>query len=129
MPPEAMQIIEEQVAWMTPSAMATKIRLGYPHVTTAQIYNAWRAHSETHWRRDDLQLPSARKLLAEFNDEVDIFELQNIPEGVEVLAWGMAKIAESLKGLVVEVGTDATCESEILNCTASWPSTITPGFH
>ncbi|TFK60517.1 hypothetical protein BDN72DRAFT_939826 [Pluteus cervinus] len=65
MPPEAMQTIKEQ------------------------IYNAWREHSQTHWRRDDLQLPSARKLLLEFRDEVDIFEPTNIPEGVEILAWGM----------------------------------------
>jgi len=62
MPPEAMQMIEEQVAWLTPSAMASKVRAAYPQVSAAQIYNAWREHSQTHWRRATLQLPSARKL-------------------------------------------------------------------
>ena len=110
MPPEAMQMIEEQVAWLTPSAMASNVRVAHPQVSAAQIYNAWREHSQTHWRRDVLQLPSARKLLVEFGNEVDVFEPIDVPEGVEILAWGMKKIAESLNGKVLEIGMDATCE-------------------
>lgn len=110
MPPEAMLTIEEQVAWLTPSAMASKVRAAYPKVSAAQVYNAWREHSQTHWRRDDLQLPSAKKLLTEFGDEVDVFELVNVPDGVEMLAWGMKKIAGQLTGKVFEIGMDATCE-------------------
>ncbi len=113
MPPEAMQMIEEQVAWLTPSAMASKVRAAYPQVSAAQIYNAWREHSQTHWRQATLQLPSARKLLIEFGDEIDIFEPTDIPEGVEILAWGMKKIAEPLKGKVLEIGMDATCEHDL----------------
>ena len=75
----------------------------------AQVYKAWRAVSETSWRHDNLQIPSTRKLLAKFDDDVDIFEPENISEGTEILAWGMKKIAEPLKGKVVEVGMDATC--------------------
>jgi len=112
MPPEAMQTIEEQVAWLTPSAMMSRIRAAYPEVSAAQVYNAWREHSQTHWRRDDLQLPSAKKLLTEYGDEVDIFEPVNVPEGVELLAWGMKKLAEPLKGKVFEIGMDATCKYE-----------------
>jgi hypothetical protein len=37
MPPEAMQMIQEQVEWLTPSAMATKVRSAYPDLTVAQI--------------------------------------------------------------------------------------------
>lgn len=82
MPPEAMQMIEEQVAWLTPSVMASKVRAAHPQVSAAQIYNAWREHSQTHWRRDSLQLPSARKLLVEFENEVDIFEPIDVRKGV-----------------------------------------------
>jgi hypothetical protein len=73
------------------------------------VYNAWRELSQTYWRRDDLQLPSAKKLLEEFQDEVDVFNPAGVSEGVEILAWGMKKIAAPLKGKVVEIGMDATC--------------------
>jgi hypothetical protein len=35
MPPEAMVIIEEQMAWLTPSAIASKVRAAYPEVSAA----------------------------------------------------------------------------------------------
>lgn len=107
-----MQMIEEQVAWLTPSAMASKVRAAYPEVSAAQVYNAWREHSQMHWRRDDLQLSSAKKLLTEFRDEVDVFEAVDVPEGVEMLAWGMKKIAGPLTGKVFEIGMDATYKFE-----------------
>ena len=91
--------------------MATKVRAAYPNLTIAQIYNAWRALSQTFWRRAEEQLESARKLLTENSNEVDIFKLSNVPDGVEILAWGMKRIADLLKGKVVEVGMDATCKS------------------
>jgi len=109
MPPEAMQMIEEQAEWATPSVLATQVRKLHSRVSMDQVYKAWRALSETHWRRDDLQIPSAKKLLDEYADEVDIFELNNVPDGVEILAWGMKKIVKPLEGKVVEVGMDATC--------------------
>jgi hypothetical protein len=31
-----------------------------------------------------------------------------IPEGVDILAWGMKKIAVLLKGMVIKIGMDAT---------------------
>ena len=90
--------------------MATKIQAVYPHVTTNQIHSAWREFSETHWRREDAQLPSAKTLLAEFGEDIDIFEPAGVPEDVEILAWGMKRIAEPLRGKVVEIGIDATCK-------------------
>jgi hypothetical protein len=36
-------------------------------------------------RRDDLQLPSARKLLDEYGEDVDVFSPRNVPEGVDIL--------------------------------------------
>jgi hypothetical protein len=109
MPLEAMQMVNEQAEWVMPSDLATIVRLAYPQVSTAQVYNAWKAVSETHWRRDNLQIPSTRKLLVEFSDDVDIFKPENVPDGAEMLAWGMKKIAGPLKGKVVEIGMDATC--------------------
>lgn len=113
MPPKALQMIQEQAEWSTPSQMATKIQLQYPQVTTKQIHSAWRGLSQEFWHRDDEQLPSTQKLLSEYGDEVDIFEPVDVPEGVEILAWRMKKIAEPVRGKVVEIGMDATCESQI----------------
>ena len=110
MPPEVLQTIQEQAEWSTPSAMAAKIQSAYPQVTTNQINAAWRELSKTYWQRDNDQLTSARKLLAEYEGEADVFELTGIPEGVEILAWGMKQIAEPLRGKVVEIGIDATCK-------------------
>jgi len=110
MPPEALQMIQEQAEWSTPAEMATKIQSVYPQVTTKQIHAAWRGLSQEYWRRDDIQLISAKKLLAEYGDAVDIFDLVGVPDGVEILAWGMKRIAETLRGKIVEIGIDATCE-------------------
>jgi hypothetical protein len=33
-------------------------------------------------------------------------------EGVEQVAWAMKRIIEPLKGKIVEIGVDATCETE-----------------
>ena len=109
LPPEAAKLIEDQVEWFTPSAIVSKIWATYPQVSAAQVYNAWHELSQTHWRHDNLQLPSATKLLEEFKDEVDVFKPMRVPDGVEILAWGMKKIAAPLKGKVVEIGMDATC--------------------
>ena len=110
MPPEALQIIREQAEWLRPSVMATKIQVTYPHITTGQINSAWRELSKTYWQREDAQLLSAMTLLAEYNDDVDIFQPVGIPAGVELLAWGMKRIAEPLRGKVAEIRIDATCK-------------------
>jgi len=72
--------------------------------------SAWREISQTYWHRDGAQLPSAKKPIAEYGDDVDIFEPMGIPDGVKILTWGMKRIAEPLRGNVVEIGIDATCE-------------------
>ena len=82
MPPEALQMIQEQAEWSTPAAMAGKIQLVYPQVTTKQIHAVWRELSQAFWRRDDAQLLSAKKLLAEFRADIDIFEPVRVPDGV-----------------------------------------------
>jgi hypothetical protein len=110
MPPEALQMIQDQAEWSTPAAMSVKIQLIYSQVTTKQIHAAWRELSQQYWRRDDEQLLSAKKLLAEYGDDTDIFEPVGVPDGVEILAWGMKRIAEPLRGKVVEIGIDATCK-------------------
>jgi hypothetical protein len=60
MPPEPLQIIQESVEWLTPSAMVMNIMLSvYHNVTTIQV----------HWLRDALQIPSAEKLQSEYDDD------------------------------------------------------------
>ena len=110
MPPKALQMIEEQAEWLTPAAMASKIQSRYPQVTTKQIHSAWKGLSQAYWHHDDEQLLSAKKLLDEYGGDIDIFEPEGVLEGVEMLAWGMKRIAEPLHGKVVEIGMDTTCE-------------------
>jgi len=101
-------MVNKQAEWVMPSDLATKVRLTYSQVLTAQVYNKWKAVSETHWQHDNLQIPFTRKLLVEFSDDMDIFKPKNIPDSAEILAWGIKKIAEPLKGKVIEIGMDIT---------------------
>jgi hypothetical protein len=64
--------------------------------------------SETLWKRDPLQLPSATMLLRELDDDIDVFAMNKV-EGVEQLCWGMKRIGAHLKGKIIEIGIDATC--------------------
>ncbi|KAF7378400.1 SWIM-type domain-containing protein [Mycena sanguinolenta] len=108
MPQDALDMIRENVEWLTPVAMVSKVQAKFPTVTAAQIHRAWMEMSEIHWRRDDLQLPSAAKMLEEHGEDVDIFKPENVPEGVEMLCWGMKKIAGPLRGKIFEIGVEAT---------------------
>jgi hypothetical protein len=110
MPPGAVDMIRENVEWLTPVAMVAKVQAAYPSITSAQIHAAWMQMSQIFWHRDDLQLPSARKLLNEYGDEVDIFSPRNVPEGVDILCWGMKKIERPLHRKIIEVGLDTTCK-------------------
>jgi hypothetical protein len=111
MPPEALDFIRSNLEWSTPVSMVSKIQGLYPNVSAKQIHSAWTVMSETLWKRDDKQLPSAKLLLEEFGADVDVFELESF-EGVEQLCWGMPGIATPLtrKGVVKEVAFDATCK-------------------
>ncbi|KAJ6571057.1 hypothetical protein B0H19DRAFT_987718 [Mycena capillaripes] len=111
MPPEAFDMIRDNVEWLTPVAMVTKVQGAFPSFTAAQIHRAWMEMSEPFWCFDDDQLLSTKKLLEEHTDDVVIFEPQDVPEGVEMICWGMKKIATPLKGKVVEIGVDATSSS------------------
>ncbi len=65
--------------------------------------------SETLWKRDKMQLPSAKILMEEFKDDVDVFDVKP-PDGVEQLCWGMKRIGAELRGQIVEIALDATCK-------------------
>ncbi|KAF8520623.1 hypothetical protein BU17DRAFT_88824 [Hysterangium stoloniferum] len=108
LPLGAADIIQEHVEWLTPVAMVAKVQAAYPGVTAAQVHKAWTDMSQLFWHHDDLQLPSAKKLLEEFTDTVDIFLPNSIPDGVDIQCWGMRKIAVPLEGKIVEVGINAT---------------------
>jgi hypothetical protein len=85
MPPEALQMIRDNLEWLTPTAMVTKIQATFPNVTRLQIHTAWSEMSEVFWRRDKEQLPSAKMLLEEFGEEVDIFMIADVPDSTEML--------------------------------------------
>ena len=69
--------------------------------------------SEVMWKRDKDQLASAKLLLTEFQKDVDIFDIE-VDEGVQQVCWGMKKIASLLKGKIVEIAIDATCQSALI---------------
>ena len=54
-------------------------------------------------------MDSARQLLQEFGEEVDVFEVDE-EKGVDQLAWGMRTIAMKIGTSLIEVGLDATCK-------------------
>lgn len=57
MPPGALDIVRENVEWLTPVTMVAKVQAAFPDVTAGQIHMAWMQMSQQYWRRDDLQLP------------------------------------------------------------------------
>ncbi|KAJ7934879.1 hypothetical protein B0H13DRAFT_2481333, partial [Mycena leptocephala] len=100
MPPEALAMIRDNVEWLTPGAMVTKVQAAFPSVTAQQIHRAWMEMSEPFWRFDNDQLLSTKKVLEDHLDDVDIFEPEDVPDGVEMLCWGMKKIAMPLTGKI-----------------------------
>ena len=113
MPPEALEIIRANLEWSTPVSMVSRVQALFPNVTAKQIHAAWTRMSEVLWRRDKDQLKSAGLLLDELGDDVDVFEIE-VAEGVEQVCWAMKKIAGRLKGKIVEIAIDATCQCLVL---------------
>jgi len=96
MPPEAVEMIRESLEWSAPNSLVPKIQSLHPSVTANQVHAAWTLMSETLWKRDAAQLPSAKILLDEFADDVDVFHVA-VEDGVEQLCWGMKKILTTLR--------------------------------
>jgi DNA-directed RNA polymerase subunit N (RpoN/RPB10) len=113
MPAEALEIIRTNLEWSTPVSMVGRVQALFPNVTAKQIHAAWTRMSEVLWRRDKDQLKSAGLLLDELGDDVDVFEIEAV-EGVEQVCWGMKKIAGRLKGKIIEIAIDATCQYFVL---------------
>ncbi|KAJ6563838.1 hypothetical protein B0H19DRAFT_1374489 [Mycena capillaripes] len=107
LPSGAVGMIQEGLEWSTPVAMVGKIQAVYPTVTAGQIHSAWTEMSKILWKRAELQLPSAKILLKEFTDDVDVLDVHPA-DGVEQLCFAMKRILEPLRGKVVEIGLDAT---------------------
>lgn len=110
MPAAALAIIRENLEYSKPNELVTRVQTLWDQVSAEQVYSAWARMSETIWKRDKDQLTSARVLLKEFSNDVDFFEDVVPPEGVEQLCFGMTWILQGLKGKVVEIGLDVTCE-------------------
>jgi hypothetical protein len=108
LPPEAAEMIREHLDWTTPNEIARKVKAAYPTVSTMQVHKAWTAMSEMLWKRNADQIASARVLLAE-DDNVDLLTIATT-DGVEQVAWVMKRIANALRGKIVEIGIDATCK-------------------
>ena len=114
LPPKAAALIRENLEWICPSEIAKKVQSTYPSVTTNQVHTAWTTISKTLWKQGTQQIPSTRTLLGELQDDVAILDLLDV-NGVEHVAWVMKKIALPLRGQIVEIGMDATCERNTLS--------------
>lgn len=108
MPTEAMAIIKENLEHSTPGTLLARIQTLYPSVTATQVHSTWTSMSEMYWKKAKDPLESARLLLEEYGDEVDVFEIQPA-EGVKMLSFGLKKILAALKDKTYEIGMDATC--------------------
>ena len=109
LPLEAVETIREELEWTTPGEMARRIQIAYPVVSAKQVHKAWTTMSETLWKRDAEQISSARALLTEYKDDVDVLTIP-ATDGVEQVAWVMKKVMSPLRGKIVEIGIDATCK-------------------
>ena len=109
LPPKAVETIREELKQTTPSEMARWIQIAYPNVSTKQVHKAWTTMSETLWKRDAEQILSAKTLLMEHQDDVDLLTIP-ATDGVEQVAWVRKKIMGPLRGKIVEIGIDATCK-------------------
>ncbi|KAF8886850.1 hypothetical protein CPB85DRAFT_1232284 [Mucidula mucida] len=108
MPEGALDMIRTHMDFSTPSVLAAGIREKFSHVSAAQVHRAWSAMSETMWKRAGDQMESGRILLQELGDDVDYFHEIQPSEGVKQLCFGMKRILHALRGKVVEIGMDAT---------------------
>ena len=112
---EALEIIQTNLEWSTPVSMVSRIQGLFLNVTAKQIHATWTWMSEVLWQQDKEQLKSAWLLLDELGNEVDVFEIEAV-EGVEQICWGMKKITRRLKGKIMEIAIDATCQCLVLKC-------------
>uniref|UniRef100_A0A0W0FE87 MULE transposase domain-containing protein n=1 Tax=Moniliophthora roreri TaxID=221103 RepID=A0A0W0FE87_MONRR len=101
MPTKASQIICENLEWCTPSSLVPEIQAMHLNITTAQVHRAWALMSKELWKKDPRQIESARKLLKECQDIIDIFEIEKVP-GVE-------------QHVVIEIAMDATYNMNTLH--------------
>ncbi|KAJ3791792.1 hypothetical protein GGU11DRAFT_694249, partial [Lentinula aff. detonsa] len=104
MPEGAAAIIHQNADTLTPVQIAQKVRHVYPSVTSQQVSSAWSELSKMFWKRSDDQITSLKTLLAEYKDDIDVFDVGRLPDGVEMVCWGLKKINDELKGKVVEIG-------------------------
>ena len=84
MPLEASNIIQENMEWSNPASLTIKIQDRFLDVTAQQVRTTWAQMSETLWKRDQYQLPSAKILLKEYSNDVDVFDIA-VTEGIEQL--------------------------------------------
>jgi hypothetical protein len=110
LPPEAAEIIRQNVRTVPASALVSEIQAKFPNVTAAQVHRAWSEMSEFLFKRAENHIESAEALLKEFEEQgkVDRFDMQP-EEDVTAVAWGLPDIAAQAKDRVVEVVMDATC--------------------
>ncbi|KAL0957568.1 hypothetical protein HGRIS_001353 [Hohenbuehelia grisea] len=80
-------MIRENLEWTTPSSIVPKVQAAHPHITPKQIHKTWTAMSETLWKRYKDQLVSAKLLLEELGDDVEIFDVE-IAQGISSYVGG-----------------------------------------
>ena len=109
LPPEAAALIRENIDFHSPNEIAKRILLTHPSITANQVHAAWSKMSEALWKQDVNQITSIKTLLGEYHDDTAVLELLKM-EGVEQVAWVMKKIVLPLRGKIVKIRIDATCE-------------------
>ncbi|KAJ7600229.1 hypothetical protein C8J56DRAFT_879955 [Mycena floridula] len=120
MPEAALAIIHDRVEHSTPSELIGLIQPQFPNVSAAQIYTAWSRMSETVWKWHEDQLQSARELLKDYPNNIDLFEDVGT-DGVEQLCFGLKHILEGMRGKIIQT-------QNIWNSIQSWANMAMQDF-
>ncbi|KAJ3745580.1 hypothetical protein DFH05DRAFT_1396638, partial [Lentinula detonsa] len=95
MPEEATEIIRDNLLTSTPNSLVHQIQSLHPQVSAQQIHSAWSVMSQQLWKRDKDQLTSAKLLMEEHAEIIDVFTAVT-EHGVTQVSWGVKPIAETI---------------------------------
>ena len=85
-PPKAIDLIHKSIEWALPNNIIGKIQSQYQHVTAKQITTVWTKFAQGSWKQNPQdQMDSARQLLQEFSEEVDVFKV-DVEKGIDQLS-------------------------------------------
>jgi hypothetical protein len=87
----------------------------YPAFSQKAVYDLWFKQRQTHWRRHNDDLESAKILLKEFSQANSAYKIEPIPvpqnqdDGFTAIAFALPTLIRKWGGKIREVALDSTC--------------------